>query len=166
MVPRRSLLVSGFLLSCALAVGCAGDKRKSDVAPSDQPPAAQPARTTQPAPPTAQKPIEVRAPAATPPPSGGGGLGGVNVRFGIAPADYEDPQPGVLIGEVFEGTSADLAGLKAGDRMTKWNGKTIDNVEAWMPFLSSAKPGDVVDITYLRDGKEMTTKVTLQGRTS
>jgi Zn-dependent M28 family amino/carboxypeptidase len=86
------------------------------------------------------------------------------VRFGIAPGDYSGDKPGVLIGDVTDGTSAAEAGLKAGDLMVKWNGKEIKSVEAWMPLLGEAKPGDVVDIVYIRDGKELTTKATLKAR--
>lgn len=92
-----------------------------------------------------------------------GPLTGIKVKFGIMPGNYSDDEPGVLVG----GLSGDewpaaKAGLKAGDRMTKWNGEKITSVETWMGQLSKAKPGDVVEITYLRkvDGKEqeMTTK--------
>lgn len=86
------------------------------------------------------------------------------VRFGIAPGDYSGETPGVLIGEVFDNLPAAKAGLKAGDLMTKWNDKAIATVEDWMPLLSSHKPGDVVTITYIRDGKEATTQATLIAR--
>lgn len=88
----------------------------------------------------------------------------VRVRFGIAPGDYSGSEPGVVVGEVYEGTSAALAGLKTGDRMIKWNGTTIDTVEAWMPLLSAHNPGDKVTITIIRDGKEMNVECTLQAR--
>jgi Zn-dependent M28 family amino/carboxypeptidase len=93
--------------------------------------------------------------------AGPGPTRGVRVRFGIAPGNYGD-EDGVLVGDVTEGTSAADAGLKAGDRMTRWNGKEIKGVEAWMPMLGACKPGDVVDVTLMRDGKEMTIKVTLK----
>jgi hypothetical protein len=93
-----------------------------------------------------------------------GGMGGVSVRFGVAPGDYSGEKPGVLIGEVFPDLPAAKAGLKSGDLMTKWNGKAIEDVEQWMPFLSEHKPGDVVEIVYIRDGKEATTKATLVAR--
>jgi len=86
------------------------------------------------------------------------------VRFGISPGDYSGDEPGVLIGEVFDDLPAAKAGLKAGDLMTSWNGEKIDSVEAWMPMLQKAKPGDKVVITYTRDGKEMTTETTLVAR--
>lgn len=90
-----------------------------------------------------------------------GPMRGVRVRFGIAPGNYGDDD-GVLVGDVSDGTSAADAGIKAGDRLVKWNGKEIKGVEAWMPMLSDARPGDIVDVTVLRDGKEQVIKVTLK----
>jgi S1-C subfamily serine protease len=46
--------------------------------------------------------------------------------------------------------------------MIKWNGKEIKGVEGWMPMLAEHKPGDVVEVTVLRDGKELVLKVTLK----
>jgi hypothetical protein len=86
------------------------------------------------------------------------------VRFGIAPASYSDDKPGVEVGDVYEGTSAADAGIKIGDRMIKWNGKPLTDVESWMPLLSSHKVGDEVEVTLIRDGKEMAIKVKLKGR--
>jgi S1-C subfamily serine protease len=70
----------------------------------------------------------------------------------------------VEVGDVYEGTSAADAGIKIGDRMIKWNGKAIANVEEWMPLLTAQKPGDEVDVTVLRGGKEMNIKVKLKAR--
>lgn len=89
--------------------------------------------------------------------------GGVSVRFGIMP-DYGNDKPGVLAAEVFPGTPADLGGIKPGDRMTRWNGKDVPDVEGWMPFLEDARPGDKVIVTFIRDGKEMKTEVLLKAR--
>jgi len=90
----------------------------------------------------------------------------VGVRFGITPGDYNDSKKGVLIGEVAAGWSAAKGGLKAGDRMLKWNDKDLDDVESWMPLLSTAKPGDKVTILYEREGKQETAEVTLMARDS
>jgi hypothetical protein len=98
--------------------------------------------------------------AATTPRSG--------VRFGVMPDSYDEDSNGIVLGEVFENTPAAKAGLKAGDVMTKWNDTELNNVDAWMPLLGAAKPGDVVKVTYKRkiDGemKEATTEVTLVAR--
>ena len=109
-----------------------------------------------------EKPADPHAPPgdqAANPPKGVG-----RVRFGIAPASYADDKPGVEVGDVYEGTCAADAGIKVGDRLTKWNGKEIANVEGWMPLLTAQKPGDEVEVTLLRGGKEMTVKVKLKAR--
>jgi hypothetical protein len=101
------------------------------------------------------------APGAAPAP---GGMGGSRVRFGIAPGDYTGEGGGVEVGEVFPGTSAAEAGLKAGDKMMSWNGKPTPTVEDWMPMLSGAKPGDVVEIVLRRGSETLTVKATLKAR--
>lgn len=93
-----------------------------------------------------------------------GPMRGMRVRFGIAPGDYSGDVKGVLIGDITEGGSAAEAGLKAGDLMTAWNGKPLTSVESWMPMLAEHNPGDVVEITYLRDGQEAKTSATLKSR--
>lgn len=87
------------------------------------------------------------------------------VRFGIAPGDYSG-NDGILVGEVYPNTSAADAGLKEGDRMIKWNGEKLTSVESWMPILGNHKPGDKVEIVYVRDGKELTTTATLKARSN
>lgn len=86
------------------------------------------------------------------------------VRFGIQPGDYTGDKPGVLVGEVADGTPAAKAGIKADDLLTKWDGKDIESVEAWFPMLMAQKPGDVVKVTLVRGGKEMVVEVTLVAR--
>ena len=86
------------------------------------------------------------------------------VRFGIAPGTYSDSKPGIEVGDVYEGTSAADAGIKIGDRMIKWNGEEIKDVESWMRMLGNHKVGDEVDVTLFRDGKEVTQKVKLKAR--
>ncbi len=92
----------------------------------------------------------------TPPP--------VRVRFGVAPGDYSDDTPGVLVGDVFPDTPAALAGLKKDDRLTKWNDTVLRDIDTWMPLLRAAKPGDIVTITYVRGKETKTTKATLTAR--
>jgi hypothetical protein len=87
----------------------------------------------------------------------------VKVRFGITPG-YMDNDDGVLVEEVHEGTSAADAGIRVGDRMLRWNGKEIRSVEAWMPLLSGAVPGDVVEVVVKRGDQDITIKVTLKAR--
>ncbi|MFM9958539.1 MAG: M28 family peptidase [Phycisphaerales bacterium] len=101
---------------------------------------------------------------STGPAARGGRMQRSNVRLGIAPGDYSGSTPGVLVGEVFDGTSAGLAGIKKGDRLIKWSGEELPDVEAMMSNLAKHKPGDKVDLVIVREGQEMTVTVTLQGR--
>lgn len=97
-------------------------------------------------------------------PASGPGLTGVKVRFGIAPGNYADGEVGVLVGEVYPDTSAAEAGILTGDRLLRWNGKEIGDVEGWMTYLAEHKPGDVVDVGIQRKGEELVVKVTLKSR--
>ena len=118
--------------------------------------------TTEPATP-ARAGASENAEPAQPAPGRAGPMGGMRVRFGIAPGEYSG-EDGVVVGDVYPDTSAAEAGLKEGDRMTRWNDKALTSVEEWMPLLISAKPGDKVRIKYVRAGKELETTTTLKGR--
>ncbi len=113
---------------------------------------------------TRTEPLSVAAGGPAAPPDQPVGQVRSGVRFGIAPGDYSGSEPGVLIGDVYEGTSAAEAGLKVNDLMTTWTGTKMESVEAWMPLLAALAPGDVVEVGFLRDGKPMTAKVTLKAR--
>lgn len=93
-----------------------------------------------------------------PPPTRG------RIRFGISPGDYSGEEKGVLVGEVLPETPASKAGIKANDLIVKWNDNRIASVEEWMPYFNAAKPGDVVKVTLIREGKEMNIDVTLEAR--
>ena len=107
--------------------------------------------------------------------SGGGGgatedsgssVSRMRVRVGIAPGDYSDRGGGILVGDVYEGTSADEAGLKQGDRIVTWNGTEVPTVREWMPLLLEHEPGDTVRMRVLRDDREIEVEMTLQAAKS
>ncbi|MFN8138311.1 MAG: M28 family peptidase [Fimbriimonadales bacterium] len=84
---------------------------------------------------------------------------GRRVRVGLIP-NYSDAGPGLLIDGTREGSPAEKAGLKAGDRLMKWNDKSISNIEDFNEILMSALPGVEVTLTIQRDGKEIKVKLT------
>jgi len=94
-----------------------------------------------------------------------GGPANIRVRVGIAPGSYSG-EDGVLVGQVYEGTSADVGGVEEGDRITTWNGEEVTTVMSWMPLLATHAPGDEVDITVVRDGEELELTLELQARQS
>lgn len=89
-------------------------------------------------------------------------MGGMKVRFGIMPGNYNDTEPGVLVQRVSRGASAETAGIQGGDRLLKWDGEVIPSISGWMEQMSRHAPGDVVTVTVLRDGEELDIAVTLQ----
>jgi len=62
---------------------------------------------------------------------------------------------------VASGSPAEKAGLKSGDIITKINSETVGKDGSLSSILGEYRPGDKLTITYLRDGKEQTTTVTL-----
>jgi S1-C subfamily serine protease len=57
---------------------------------------------------------------------------------------------------------ADKAGLKKGDIIEAVNGQAVSQQQSLTRLLQKFKPGDTVEIKYLRDGKEATVKATLK----
>jgi hypothetical protein len=88
------------------------------------------------------------------------------VRFGIMPGDYADDKAGVLVGGLSPGSPAEKAGIKKDDRLLKWNGETLKDVEAFTAKLREGKPGEKVKILLTRDGKDIELEVTLEERQS
>ncbi len=68
---------------------------------------------------------------------------------------------GVLIERVDPGQPAAKAGLKPLDVITSVDGRAITDSDELVNIISSHKPGDQVDIGYLREGKEMHATVTI-----
>jgi putative serine protease PepD len=84
------------------------------------------------------------------------------VGVSASPADTNGGTPGAKIISVVPGGPADLAGLKPDDVIIKVDNKAIDDVDALVAATRLHKVGDVVTITYLRDGQTHTASVTLQ----
>lgn len=61
---------------------------------------------------------------------------------------------------VASGSPAEKAGLRNGDIITKVNNDVVGEQGALSSIIGQYKPGDTVTITYIRDGKEQTAKLT------
>lgn len=68
---------------------------------------------------------------------------------------------GTVVVEISEGSGASKSDLKPGDVITKLNGEKVKDTAYLRYELYKNKPGDTIDVTYIRDGKEHTTKVVL-----
>lgn len=85
------------------------------------------------------------------------------VVMGLAPGYAEDGQPGMLVEAVSDDGPAEVAGMKAGDRIVRISDKPVANIYDYMAATRTNNPGDVVEVVVLRDGKELTLSVTLAG---
>jgi len=79
--------------------------------------------------------------------------------------DYGGPPngvKGVLLSDVRPGGGAEKGGMKKGDILVKLGKTQVGSVEDLMFVLMSAKPGESIGATVLRDGKELQLEVTFQ----
>ena len=71
---------------------------------------------------------------------------------------------GVYVSEVSPDGGAAAAGIKKGDVITKVNNVPVFTGLQMSAQIAAYRPGDQVPITYMRNGKEYTTSVTLKKR--
>lgn len=69
---------------------------------------------------------------------------------------------GIYVAKVLEESSAEEAGLKAGDVITAIDGKEMNKMADLQEFLAKKRPGDKVSVSYLRDKKKASKTMTLK----
>jgi putative serine protease PepD len=85
-----------------------------------------------------------------------------HARLGVSVSDSPDAlRQGALLREVENGGAADQAGLEVDDVITKLDDHVIDGSESLVATVRGHRPGDEVEITYVRDGKTATTTADL-----
>ena len=95
-------------------------------------------------------------------PAGAGGSG-YGPDFGSIPDFAEQPR-GVRFADVKAGSPAAEAGLKAGDILIEFSGKTIQNLYDFTYALRAQKPGDRVEVKVLRGAQTVVASVLLRVR--
>ncbi|MDQ4139636.1 MAG: PDZ domain-containing protein, partial [Bacteroidota bacterium] len=78
---------------------------------------------------------------------------------GIDPASIK----GVYITGIQSGSGAAAAGLKAGDIIQSIDGVKVTSSAEFSERVARHRPGDKVEVTYLRGGRTNTASITLQG---
>lgn len=78
--------------------------------------------------------------------------------------DQTERQVEVKVGDVIEGSGADLAGIKKGDLILEVAGVEITEDHSVIDALSPFSPNDEVEIKISRDGQTQTLTATLGGR--
>jgi serine protease Do len=71
---------------------------------------------------------------------------------------------GALVSDVFKGDPADQAGIKVGDIITEINGKPIKDTHELLLTIAALQVGQKMNVKAIRDGKEMTFRVTVAER--
>jgi len=69
---------------------------------------------------------------------------------------------GIYVAEVVEGGAAESAGLQEGDVITEIDGHKITKFAELTELVAEKRPGDKVNVTYLRDKKKKTATLTLK----
>jgi hypothetical protein len=108
------------------------------------------------------EPMEFKGSAPTPA-SGKAPAGERRAATGLMP-DFSYSGKGVLVGTVGDDTAAKRAGLAKGDVISAINTQAVDDLRAYSNMLKQFQPGQVIDVTYMREGVEHTTSLTLQER--
>jgi len=84
--------------------------------------------------------------------------------LGSVPDMASSDTSGLRLGGITPGSPADRAGLRAGDVVTELAGSAVRDLYDYSNALYAHRPGDVVKLVVLRDGKPMTFEVTLGAR--
>jgi serine protease Do len=95
------------------------------------------------------------------------GLLGVQIQ-NVSPelADYLNKkfpvEQGVYVGGVNDNSAGKEAGLKEGDIIIGIDGKGVNNVAMLQEMVARKRPGDKVEVEYIREGKTSKTNATLK----
>lgn len=95
------------------------------------------------------------------------GLLGVNIQ-NVSPelSDYLNKtfpvEQGVYVGGVNENSAGKEAGLKEGDIIIGIDDRSVNNVANLQELVARKRPGDKIEVEYIRDGKTSKTSATLK----
>jgi len=83
--------------------------------------------------------------------------------LGIA-ADGRSQGDGVHLRQVIPGSAAERAGLQQGDVLVRMFGEAVNGFEDLRRLLEAKKPGDTVELVFLRNGEDRTASAALGAR--
>jgi hypothetical protein len=90
--------------------------------------------------------------------------GGKRGSLGVIPDFSTDVDEGLAISGTVPGSPAEKAGLHEGDVLIEIDRRPVHDLQALASILRDLKPGDVVEIVYLRDGIEERTTARIAER--
>ena len=71
-------------------------------------------------------------------------------------------EKGALIADVVKGSPAEVAGIKRGDIVLRYNGNDVDKMNDLSRLVAATPVGKEVELLILREGKEMRVKVKIE----
>lgn len=86
--------------------------------------------------------------------------GGSRPYVGTIP-EFGNEEPGYAVSGAAPGSPADKGGLKGGDRIVKFGGTAVASLDDFDAALRKFKAGDEVEVTVIRDQKEIKLKMVL-----
>ena len=101
---------------------------------------------------------------ASEPAGGSSGLGATGGAFLGIGADLRAGWDGVRLGSIVPGSGAERAGLQAGDVLVRLDDTGLQAFADLRALLDRHRPGDTLQLVYLRDGLDRATSVTLGTR--
>ena len=88
-----------------------------------------------------------------------GGRTRFNVSLGTIPSYADSDNTGLVLDGVRNGSAAEKAGIKGGDKIVKIGDKEVKNISDYMFMLGEMKAGETYDVVVMRDGKEVMLKL-------
>ena len=92
------------------------------------------------------------------------GVAGIPITQDVAAQAGLSVNYGIYVAQVSPNSPASAAGIQEGDVILEIGGQKIDEQHSFSEVLFAYKPGDKVDVTILRNGKQSTVSVTLGKR--
>lgn len=84
--------------------------------------------------------------------------------LGIGGAESTSGSSGLEVGNITDGSGAEIAGIRTGDRIISIDGAPVVNLEQLAGIVSTKFPGDEVEIGLVRNGETLTITATLGER--
>jgi membrane-associated protease RseP (regulator of RpoE activity) len=77
---------------------------------------------------------------------------------------YEMQDTGALVTGVFANSPAEVAGIQTGDLITRVDGRRVSASRSLAEVIEGYRPGDLIELTLLRNGREERLQVRLAAR--
>ena len=90
------------------------------------------------------------------------GVGILDVSADLAERKHLDVVRGVFVSRINAGSAAEKSGMEEGDVITAINEKVVGNISELQEWVARKRPGQSVNVTFRRNGKEYRVKSVLK----